>query len=78
MSNWEGIAVKHADGREGRIASDYEGFGHRVLTVQVAGQADAHVQLNAWGKDSGEAGWQWHCEKFDGGPKWLALGDHNK
>lgn len=78
MSTWKGIAVRHADGREGVIASDFEGFGYRVLTIEVPGHPDAHVQLNAWGRDSGEAGWQWLCERYNGGRAWLLLGDHNK
>lgn len=77
MSSWKGVKVRHTDGREGRIASDYEGFGHRVLTLAIHGKPDAHVQLNAWGNDSGEAGWSWLCEDFQGGPKWLPLGDHH-
>lgn len=77
MSSWKGIKVKHADGREGIISSDYEGFGHRVLTLAIEGKSDAHVQLNAWGNDSGETGWVWLCEDHQDGPKWIVLGDHN-
>jgi hypothetical protein len=77
MSTWKGIAVKHSDGREGRITSEFEGFGHRLLTIEVAGLPDSHVQLNAWGKDSGDPGWEWYCEQFDGGARWLPLGDQN-
>ena len=75
MSGWKGIKVQNLDGRQGEVSSEYEGFGHRVLTIAVSGQADAYVQLNAWGSDSGEAGWSWLCEDFQGGPSWLPLGD---
>lgn len=77
MSSWKGIKVRNADGREGCIATDYQGFGHRVLTLAIPGKPDAQVQLNSWGNDSGETGWTWLCEDFQGGPKWLLLGDHN-
>lgn len=77
MSSWKGIKVRHTDGREGVIASDYVGFGHRALTLAIAGKPDAHVQLNAWGGDSGDDGWSWLCEDHQDGPKWLPLGDHN-
>lgn len=77
MGSWIGIKVRHADGREGRVASDNDVYGHRELTLVVNGGPNAQILLNAWGKDSGEAGWSWLCEGFDGGPKWLPLGDHN-
>ena len=37
MSTWKGIKVKHQDGREGVIASDYAGFMHRALQINVVG-----------------------------------------
>ena len=64
MSTWKGIKVKHQDGREGVIASDYAGFMHRALHINVVGAEDAYVQLNSDGPDSGEAGWSWWCENF--------------
>ena len=39
--SWRGKKVKHKDGREGSIASDYEGFLHRVLTIEVVGEVRA-------------------------------------
>ena len=78
MSTWEGIAVKHEDGREGRIVSEYQGFGHRLLTIAIDGQPDAYVQLNGWGKECEDPGWQWYCENFDGGARWLSLGSDKK
>ena len=78
MSTWKGITVKHQDGREGVIASDYAGFMHRALQINVVGAEDAYVQLNSDGPDSGEAGWSWWCENFSGGARWLALGDHQQ
>ena len=71
MSTWKGIKVKHQDGREGVIASDYAGFMHRALQINVVGGEDAYVQLNTDGPDSGEAGWSWWCENFSGGARWL-------
>ena len=64
MSTWKGIKVKHQDGREGVIASDYAGFMHRGLQINVVGGEDAYVQLNSDGPDSGEAGWSWGVRTF--------------
>jgi len=73
---WQGIKARHKDGRTASVKSDYEGFLHRVLSIQVNGGRDDSVQLNANGPDTGSPGWEWHCEDFSGGPKWLPLGDH--
>lgn len=72
---WTGQQVKHADGRTGRIAAEYIGFLHAVLTIVVDGGGESRVQLNTNGRDTGEPGWQWFCENFSGGPRWLQLGD---
>jgi hypothetical protein len=80
MSNshtWEGVAVRHLDGRLGTITSEFEGFLHVMLTISVHGGGDVYVQLNSNSKDSGDAGWAWYCPNFAGGPAWLPLGDHN-
>ena len=78
MSSWKGIKVRNDDGRTGSITSDFTGFGFRALTIHVApGTTEANVQLNATGMDSGETGWEWLCENFSGGARWLPLGDHN-
>lgn len=74
--SWRGTKVKHEDGREGSIVSDYEGFLHRVLTIDVVGGGESFVQLNSNGPDTGEAGWSWWCEEFSEGARWLKLGDH--
>lgn len=64
MSTWKGIKVKHRDGREGVIVSDYTGFLHRALRIEVQEGKEAFVQLNSDGPDNGEAGWSWWCENF--------------
>lgn len=74
--SWQGIKVRHADGRTGAIRSDYSGFLHRALSIKVDGGGEDFVQLNSNGPDTGSPGWEWCCEDFDGGPKWLPLGDH--
>ena len=74
---WAGIKVRHADGRTGVIRSDYTGFAHRALTIEIDGGGKDHVQLNADGPDSGSKGWEWWCEHFSSGPCWLKLGDHS-
>lgn len=80
MSNdhgWRGKSVRHLDGRTGTIRSEYTGFLHIALTIAVDAGGQAHIQLNANGQDSGDAGWAWLCAEFSGGPAWLPLGDHN-
>lgn len=74
--SWQGIKVRHADGRTGVIRSDYAGFLHRTLSIKVDGGGDDSVQLNSNGPDTGTPGWEWYCENFCGGPRWLVLGDH--
>jgi len=74
---WKGKRVVNADGREGLIFGEHEGFCHVALVIHVEGGNDAHIQLNSDGKDSGEMGWRWLCENFSDGPSWLSLGDHN-
>lgn len=76
MSGWKGTRVRNGDGRAGVITGDWPGFLHRLLAITVDGGGEAHVQLNSNGRDSGEAGWEWYCETFDGGARWLPLGDH--
>ncbi|MFK4706059.1 hypothetical protein ABIC83_002898 [Roseateles asaccharophilus] len=80
MSGWRGIKVRNADGRTGKITSDYEGFLHRALSIEVDGGGSDYIQLNSDAKDSGSLAWEWWCAEFDGpsGPgAWLVLGDHN-
>lgn len=74
--SWTGIKVRHADGLTGTIRSDYVGFMHRVLTIQIDG-ADVtdSVQLNVDGPDTGSPGWEWYCELGGRDPAWLPLGD---
>lgn len=74
--SWQGIKVRHTNGRTGTIRSDYSGFLHRVLSINVDGGGEDSIQLNSNGPDTGSIGWEWHCENFSDGPKWLALGDH--
>ncbi|MFY2597476.1 hypothetical protein ACOTHJ_15070 [Achromobacter xylosoxidans] len=74
--SWTGIKVRHADGRTGRIRSDYEGFLHRGLTIQIDDtDATDSVQLNVDGPDTGSPGWEWYCEHGSSDPAWLPLGD---
>lgn len=75
-SGWEGMHVMHPDGRMGIIVGEYIGFCHRILDIRVDGGGSAVIQLNADGPDTGESGWMWRCEKYDGGPRWLQLGAH--
>lgn len=75
--SWEGTKVQNKDGRNGVITSDYEGFLHRSLCIELEGGGEAFVQLNSNGPDTGEVGWSWWCENFSGGARWLPLGDHN-
>lgn len=73
---WKVTKVRHTDGRTGIIVSDYAGFLHAALMIRVDGGGESFVQLNTNGPDTGEAGWQWWCENFDGGAKCLQLSDH--
>lgn len=74
--SWLGKAVRNLDGREGRVVDECEGYKTRLLVIGLAGQVKAYVRLCADGPDQLETGWFWHCVDFDGGPRWLALGDH--
>lgn len=74
MSTWHGIKVQHIDGRQGFIGSDYEGFLHRSLRIDIEDGGEAFIQLNSNGPDTGEAGWSWWCENVSGGARWLPLG----
>jgi len=74
---WIDKRVRHDDGREGVIASEYIGFGFALLTIKVASGGEAHVQLNCRGRDGGERGWLWWCENMAHGARYIPLGDHN-
>lgn len=75
MGSWEGTKVRNKDGRTGKISSEFAGFGFQGLNIsQGADAPEAYVQLNNSGSDAGESGWEWYCEDFDGGPRWLPLG----
>ncbi len=76
-TGWKGTRVLHADGRVGKVIETYSGFLHVGLHLSVDDGGRAYIQLNTQGADSGDAGWQWFCEHFDGGPAWLPLGDHS-
>lgn len=77
MGSWEGTKVRNLDGRTGKISSEFAGFGFQGLNISLdAGAPEAYVQLNNSGSDAGESGWEWYCEDFDGGPRWLPLGNH--
>jgi hypothetical protein len=72
---WKGKTVRHTDGRAGRIVSEYAGFCHAALSIAVDGGGFARVRLNTNGPDAGEAGWEWWCDNFSGGGRFLPLGD---
>lgn len=74
---WVGTKVRHADGREGVIRGEDSIFCQTNLTIHVDGGGTASVQLNTDRQDNGEIGWEWWCKNFDGGARWLRLGDHN-
>jgi hypothetical protein len=76
---WQGKTVRNADARTGVIAIE-NGFGPYLdLHIECSDGTRAKVKLNARGRDSGEAGWQWWCPEFDGidgKAAWLPLGEH--
>lgn len=74
---WRGKPVRNADGRQGRITGEHTVFSEAQLTITVDGGEKATVRLNSDGPDAGELGWEWLCEEFSGGARWLPLGDHN-
>jgi hypothetical protein len=76
-TGWKGAKVRNAQGRTGVVFDAYAGFLHVGLHLAIDGGGRAYVQLNSDGRDSGESGWQWFCENFDGGAAWLPLGDHS-
>ncbi len=75
VHSWKGKNVRHLDGRTGVIATE-DGFGPWLdLHIQCSDGTKATVTLNARGRDSGEAGWQWWCPDFGGRQAWLPLGE---
>jgi hypothetical protein len=75
---WQGKKVRNKDGREGVIRSEDMVLSYCTLTIRVSDGSLDTVELNGRGKDSGSLGWEYYCEDFDGGPRWLTLGDHNE
>lgn len=74
---WKGKQVRNKDGRTGRIRAE-DGFGPILtLDIKVDGGGSAEVVLRSGSLDGGETGWEWFCDNFDGGARWLSLGDHN-
>lgn len=76
--SWLNIEVRNKDGRIGVIEGEYEGFLHLGLSITCADGTEDRVQLNVNGPDTGSVGWEWWCEHFDGGGRWLPLGDMNQ
>lgn len=74
---WRGKKVRNKDGREGVIRGEDAVLSYCTLTIRVSDGSLDTVELNGSGKDSGSLGWEWFCENFDGGARWLKLGDHN-
>jgi hypothetical protein len=78
--SWLRKRVRNLDGREGIITHEEKGFFAEItLKLTVSDGTEAKIILENYdgGADKGEAGWQWLCEDFAGGPSWLILGDHN-
>jgi hypothetical protein len=75
---WKGKKVRNVDGREGVIRGEDLVLSYCTLTIRVSDGNQETVTLNGSGKDYGSLGWEWFCENFDGGPRWLILGDHNQ
>lgn len=72
---WKGTEVRNADGREGRIESEFLGFGFRGLNIKCSDGSEAYVELAESGPDAGEAGWEWWCPTINSnGGAWLRLG----
>ncbi|BAW26666.1 Uncharacterized protein KF715C_pA1610 (plasmid) [Pseudomonas putida] len=74
---WLGKQVRSADGRLGRITNEFVGLGFVTLTLTPEKGADEVVTLLPDGSASGSSGWQWLCDNFTGGPRWLALGNQH-
>lgn len=74
---WRGKKVRNQDGREGIIRGEDDTCGYCTLTIKISDGSLDEVTLNSEGKDFGSLGWEWYCENFDGGARWLKLGDHN-
>lgn len=72
---WLDKTVRHTDGREGVISSEFVGFGFVQLTITCANGRPGHIQLNNNNGDSGDRGWEWYCENFAGGARFLPLGE---
>ncbi|MFZ3482134.1 hypothetical protein [Sphingomonas sp. 3-13AW] len=73
VTSWRNIRVRHPDGREGLIVQDASGFGPRTLTIKPRDGTPLTIELATIGADRGEPGWEWYCEAFDGGARWLPL-----
>ncbi|MEG0869637.1 MAG: hypothetical protein RSG77_21730 [Hafnia sp.] len=77
---WKGISLRHDDGRNGLIVGDDDCGLFRVLTVEVEQGASPSVklQLNSWGKDTGESGWKWEFSPQNYPGQWTYLLDKDK
>lgn len=73
---WKGCKVRNIDGRAGIVRRERPDFMGVELVLEVEGGGEARVQLNANFPDTGEAGWSWYCDHFDGAAAWLPLGSH--
>lgn len=69
---WLGKRMRHVDGREGVVTAEFVGFGFVTLTIGHGATRLGEVTL-ANGRVS-IGGWEWFCENFHGGPRWLSLG----
>lgn len=80
--SWVGVEVRHRDGLQGVIIHEDTCGGHKFcktgLVIEIKTGGIDYVELSSDGLDAGARGWSWWCENFDGGGRWLPLGDHNK
>ena len=74
---WLGKQVRSADGRPGSITNEFVGLGFVTLTLTPENGVDEVVTLLPDGSSRGSSGWQWLCDNFKGGPRWLALGNQH-
>jgi hypothetical protein len=69
---WKGKKVRNIlDGRQGIISQEGTPLIYLDLYFKLSDGSKASIKLKDGELYNSERGWQWYCENFDGGPRWL-------
>jgi hypothetical protein len=71
---WIGVKIKHKDGLQGIISSEFSGFGFVGLTFKLEDGTEHYVKLKSFGLDDKNLnGWEWYCPDFHPSARWLSF-----